>query len=256
MKWIRKIGNILFISTIIFTMVIIFIFTQFRNDTDYYKNRKTIQQAADTKKYNGVHTVVIMNCSDSKIELTSGNQVEVNASNYNDIQESFKSKMSHDTLYINSDDYTTSAEITATLYYGDLTCVIPASVKHINIINGNCNFFASGDSTLHEQINWYLDDVEWQLYARDYSKEDDYNNIHSLNAIRIESIHSNLYLRQNGTPIKINSMQVALRNESTLNTNPDMDKYYTFDEFIIEASPDTRLEITANYLRNIKILNQ
>lgn len=256
MKWIRKTGNILFISTIIFTMILIFVFTQFRNDIDYYKNRKAIQQATDTKKYNGVHTVVIMNCSDSKIELTSGNQVEVSSTNYNDIQESIKSKMSQDTLYINTDDVPTSADVTATLYYGDLSFIIPASVKHINIINGNCNFFAYRDSTLHEHINWYLDDVEWQLYAHDYRKEDDYNTIHFLNTIRIESKHSNIYLRENGTPIQIHSMQVALKNESTLNTNPDMDKDYIFDEFMIEASPDTRLEVTAKYLRNISILNQ
>lgn len=256
MKWIRKTGNILFISTIIFTMILIFVFTQFNNEI-YYKNRKAVQQSTDTKKYNGVHTVVIMNCSDSKIELTSGNQVEVNYSNYNNnIDESIKSKMSHDTLYINTDDVPTSADVTATLYYGELEFKIPASVQHINIINGNCNFFAYRDSTLHEQINWYLDDVEWQLYAHDYRKEDDYNTMHFINTIRIESKHSNIYLRENGTPIQIHSMQVALKNESTLNTNPDMDKDYIFDEFMIEATPDTRLEVTAKYLRNISILNQ
>ncbi|MEI6310700.1 MAG: hypothetical protein WCP57_00430 [Bacteroidota bacterium] len=257
MKFIKKTGNILFVSTVIFTMILIFAFTQFRNDIDYNKNRKAVQQEASIKKYNGVHTVVIVNCSGSKIELTSSNQVEIATSTYsNNVDESIKSKMSHDTLYINSDDYHGQEDVNATLYYGDLEFKIPASVQHINIINGNCNFFAYRDSTLHENINWHLDDVEWQLYAHDYRKEDDYIYIHYLNTIRIESIHSNIYIRENGTPLKIHSLQVALNNESTLNTNPDFENNYSFDEFTIEASPDTRLEVTAKYLKKIKILDK
>lgn len=256
MKLKAKKGSTLFVVLIVKVMFLIVIFAivntsanKMNRETGLYNKIDKSNYELD-KSFTGIHTIIIENCNQVRMNLGNTDQVSLQTE-YDDYDSKLLYSTKHDTLYVHTDTNTNMNSMSSK-NYNEIKLNIPTSIKNIHAKETNINFYSSLISKSNEEINWYISkDASWDL-SYNYEASTSKTGFYHLNKHHIYSDFSNI--RITNFDYLIDDFIVGMKNSSKLYINLDYEtNKYPFNNLTIKADNTCAFNVNGTILKRAKI---
>ena len=249
MKLKAKKGSILFVVLIVIVMFLIVLFAAVTSSAVKQDN-ETISKGDIDKTFDGIHTIIIQNCNNIRMNLTSTNQVALYSEHYkNDSKLLYTTKL--DTLFLQAD---TASDMNSISYknYSDIKLNIPSSINNIHVIGSNIDFYSTIDTKSNEEINWYLSQsTSWEL-GYNYDANSTKNQIYYLNKHHFYADFSTIRITY--FDYFINEFILDIKNKSEIYENLGDDILVDpFNRIDVKADSTCKFNVNSIFLKKAKI---